>query len=264
LVIFHSDTNKRLREQGWLAAINESGNPSQARSRFTESAIAALSELGLLYRKMPLEERDELFNQNNLKRFFDTLLSTQDLNSVTKLEIVTYLIRLSINVFKEKYTESNKDTNTIASLVNDYLDKAVAICEEITYKEKLNQSKFELQNKKMEYLCEWYKIPTRDKIRFKNFIKINLNFVPQNFIIYHYKDDEIRGSFSDNSDQNFEIILTLNRMVKRAFLRINRVFTSMENNPLYASQNLIIKQTKEEYLLYYEKSTFKVSKNKIL
>lgn len=264
MVIFHSDTNKRLREQGWLAVINEGGNPSQARSRITESAIAALSELGLLYRKMPIEERDELFNLYNLKRFFDTLLSTECLNSVTKLDFVTYLIRLSINLFKEKYTESNKDTNTVTSLVNDYLDKAAAICEEIAYKEKLNQSKFELENKKMEYLCEWYKIPTRDKIRFKDFIKSNLNFVPQNFIVYHYKDDEIRGSFSDNYDQNFEIILTLNRMGKRAFLRINHIFASMENNPIYASQNFIINQTKDEYLLYYEKSTFKVSKNKTL
>jgi len=264
LVIITSPVKKKLLEKGWLEALKEGGNISQSRGRITDQTIIALSDLALLYKKMPKEERDELFNLYNLRRFFDTILSPEDLNNVTKLDFVTYLIRMSINLFKEKYTESSKDTSTIASLVNDYLDKAADICEEITYKEKLNQSKFEIGDKKKEYLCEWHKIPTRDKIRLKDFIKSNMSFTPQNFVIFNKKDDEIKGSFSDKSGLNFEVVFTLNKREKHAYLRINRIFPSMENNPLYASQKFIINQIKDEYLLYYEKSTFKISTNRSL
>jgi hypothetical protein len=250
---------EKLEEEGWEEAIKEGGNPSQTRNRTNELFYLALSDIVLLYKKLPTKERDELFSLPNLKNFFDTIVSDDTTNGIANLEIASYLMEKSAEIFKEKFTENNKDTATIANLVNDSLDKASNICKEITYKEKLEQKGFEISDESITYLCSWNKMLNRDKYRLKDHIRKGLRFAINEFELYRKKNNvnELEGSFKDNLGKIYDFTLILHKSERYVSLRI-------KGNLLYANQDFPIESRNGEYLLYYKKDSFTIERADLL
>jgi hypothetical protein len=243
--MFRKPIREKLKTEGWTAVIKKGGNASQSKNRTNELVLIALSDIVLLYNKLPREDRDELFSLRNLRNIFDTILSVDFADNITNLEIATYLMKKSMEIFKEKFNEVNKDTTTIANLISDPLDKALNICEEITYKEKLNSNKFEVTNENIRYLCSWDKILTRDRLRFKDYIKSGMKFIVRKFEIQRnqHNVNQIIGSFEDNLGKKFSFSLILYEVDKYASLKIQAIDFNTQ-------RDFSIKSSDGEYLLY--------------
>jgi hypothetical protein len=245
-----NETRKMLKKKTWSDFLKESGNPSQKKGRIEEQVIVALADLVLLYEKMDKEDRNVLFNLHNLKKLFDTLQNAYDLNDIVKMDVALYMMKKSIEIFKEKCSENNKDSYTIANLINEHLDKAFDICDDLVNREKISQSQGNSTKSQEKYLCSWYKIIKRDRNILKEFIKNKVKFIPKNFDIYHdLKTDIISGQFENNEGRIYTIKFTINKVESTAFLLIQSVGDHFQ-------QRFTIHNRNDEYLLYYSPSGF--------
>lgn len=247
--MFKKESRQKLREKGW-DAVMEGGNPSQSRGRIEEQVIIALADLALLNEKMPIEYRDKLFNVRNFKNLFDTLIYNNDLKDTVRLDMALYLMKKSIETFKEIFAEINKDSYTIANLINDPLDRAYDICDELVHKVKISQSQTNLSDSQKTYLCSWYKIRKRDRNILRGFIKNMVKFIPKNFDINHdLQEDIITGKFENNEGRVYRIKFTINKVESTAFLLIQSIGDHFQ-------QIFTIYNRNDEYLLFYAPSGF--------
>ena len=256
--MFNKNTRKLLMDPKPLYFRSpEMSNPSKTWKDFKRITITAVNDMALLYPKLSPEKRDELYNLQNFKKLFDTLLSTREANSLEELDIAVYAIEKSINVFKKRYIDQNINTLVLASVITDYLEKTLEICKDISYKEKLKLHLPEFENRKIGYLCSWNEIVGREKKYLLNFIEYYLDYHPLELNINYYDSGKrISGYFNGLTEEKEEptkyyVKLIMNNIKDEATLVID------DGQGFKESQKFIVKSKGNDYLLFYDSDVIK-------
>lgn len=247
--MFSKPLRAKLIKHNWLKVAKDSGNESQLWRREKDNVLRALSDIVLLNKKLPQEKRDELYNLQNFKNVFDVLLSFENANKLVKLEISQYLLQKSIMVFKWENSRQNKNTSAMAEIINDYLYKALDICKDIAYKEKIKQIPLEIQKEGIRYLCSWSEITERENRNLQEYIVHRFGLVPDKLNLHHnYPNHEIKGEFEYFGEPSgkYYIKLTLNGLKDKASIMIH------DKKGYEEEEQLIVKQKNEDYLIYYK------------
>lgn len=255
--MLQNEFRSKLIKHGWLQAISEGGNKSQSWRRIKDKATRTISDLVLLHEKLPQEKKDELYNLQNLKKFFDSLLPYPSDDNIVKLDIACYLAEKSINVFRSYHMNNNKNTIAIASVVSDYLDKASQICNDITYKEKIKKTEISIPKEELRYFANWKQISTREKGNLVSFLCEVLDLITDEVNInYPLYEDHIEGDFEDAYEKKkYYFRLSLDYPRNTASL----IITDKERIKIV--RKFTVKIHNGDYLLYYGKEEIKILKD---
>jgi hypothetical protein len=248
--MFKKPFRSKLIKHGWLAAAKEGGNESQSWRRVKDQVKTAISDMILLYKELPQDKRNELFNLYNLNGFFDILLSYEDTTDVVDLDMESYLIEMSISKFQSTYRKQNRNTLILANVINEYLQKTIQICKDIAYKEKLNRIEIIIPREELRYLCSWSEVIDREKGMLENFlIRAMAVYFNKAHLQMSKNKTEICGKCIDEIYGNtFDLRLVLNQTKDKADLIVTH------ENGREAKQQFIVKSINNDYLLYYGKS----------
>ncbi len=256
--MFQYNFRSKLIKHGWLRATSEGGNKSQSWHRIKNNATKTISDLVLLHEKLPQEKKDELYNLQNLKKLFDTLLPYSGNNDIVKLDIACYLAERSINVFRFHHMNSNKNTMAMSSVVSEYLDRASQICSDITYKEKFERTELRIPKEELRYLANWKQISTREKGNLESFLGEVMDLITDKVNIrYPQYGDDIDGDFEDvysNKKYYFRLGLDNPRNTASLFITDKKGYEIV--------QKFTVKIDKGDYLLYYGKEEINKMKEK--
>ncbi|MDN5868338.1 MAG: hypothetical protein L0H55_13205 [Candidatus Nitrosocosmicus sp.] len=246
--MFKESFRKKLIEQGWLEAVKEGGNEHQSWRRVKNNTKTAISDLVLLYEKLPQEKRDEIFNLQNFEELFNQLLTPMESSNQTRLELANYLIKKLIILFKREHTLQNRNTIVLGNVINEYLDKALEICKDIFYLRKMNKVPKEISKEGIRYLCSWSELIDREKNNLEQFISDKHGLFPFEINIEHNlsKKFEIKGNFEDQGREKYFLKLYLNESKSEANLLIQ------DKNDYKTIDQFIVKHLNNEYLLYYK------------
>ena len=236
-------------------------NPSKTWRDYKRITNTAINDMILLYQKLDLEKRNELYNLNNFKRFFDILLKPDfdKSDNIVKLEMANHIIEKSIIIFKEKHKQQNQNTQILASIVIDYLDKASEICRDITYKEKMSNTDLVIPKEELISFGWWNELVKRDKINIENFLGDLWLIIPDGEInLRRHSNTEIIGNFTDFiTKAAYNIEFTLNGARDKANLSV------YNKNGFNENVQFIVKPKHEDYLLYYVESAIEKIKAKL-
>jgi hypothetical protein len=246
--MFSKPLRAKLIKHNWLKVAKDSGNESQLWRREKDNVLRAISDIVLLNKKLPQEKRDELYNLQNFKNVFDALLSFENTNTLVKLEISQYLLQKSIKIFKREHLRQNKNTPVSAEIINDYLNKALEICKDIAYKDKIKQTPLEIQKEGIRYLCSWSEVIEREKRNLQDFIVDLTGLMPIKFNLRYIdsKKNKITGDFEDQSGDKCYIELTLGYTKDKANLLI------YDKKDYEVKEEITVKQKNNDFLLYYK------------
>jgi hypothetical protein len=256
--MFQKPFRKKLMKHGWLEAAKEGGNESQSWRRAKNNVITAISDMILLYQKLPQDKRNELFKLQNFKDFFDILLLYEKPQNLVKLDIANYLITKSIYLFQIEHSLQNKNTQVLASVINDYLKKALEICNDIIYKEKLSRIDIKIPKEELRYLCRWSEIVTREKNELGFFLADVMDLIMDKIdLTMSYDKKEIYGNcIGAYNEGSYDLRLTLNHSKDKANLIISN------EKGLNEIQQFTVKTKDDDYLLYYGKLEIDKKKDK--
>lgn len=180
----------KLSKHGWLEASKEGGNQSQTLRRIKVYMKQDLADMTLLYKKLPKEKRDQLYNQENFSDIFELLLEHDNYDDPVKSSIAVSLVEKSLDYFKVEFSEQNKNTQVISSVIIDQLDKAKEICKDIVYKQKFKNIQHELPKEGLRYLASWSEIVVREKGNLESFLAEVLDLIPDKLNIHYSYYDE--------------------------------------------------------------------------
>lgn len=163
-----NNVKKALREQKWLEYIDSYKNPSDTWSNIKKSVNNAIDEFPLLA-NLPKDRQEQLFTPQNIKKIVEFLFSINVSNS-RKTEIAALLANHGINVCKEEYEKAFRDIPDIVNITSNYLDSAIKICNDISYKSTTIALEKEALEKNLLFLFNWNKALDRERNRFDDFI----------------------------------------------------------------------------------------------
>jgi hypothetical protein len=249
--MFKKPIRDKLRKHGWLEVAKEGGNESQSWRRTKDNVTTAISDMRLLYNKLPQDKREELFNLQNFKDLFDILIYPINLSDLVKLEIANYLVSKSILLFQSIHRGQNENTRTLSSVVNDYLKKAIEICNDITYRERLDHiNNNNLPKEGLTYLASWNEIVDREENNLRSFISDLIDkLIGEIYLEMSYDKKEISGKVIEYyTSEPYDMRLTISDTKDRADLLISN------ENGFKATQQFIVKSYNYDYLLYYRTS----------
>lgn len=190
---------KVLLEQTWSDFIKNESNPSQSRRRILDNASEAIRDLTLIAKKLPNDDFYNVFTEKTLISLLKSLfyegerLKDSDLSS--DAELASLVASLSIRVCRDEYASLNKYMPNSAQPVIDYFDRTIAICEETGYRTQLERIEKEFIKKNNEYICRVEEIQNKDRNRFLDYAKQELDIDLSFFHISietRYRDDNHR------------------------------------------------------------------------
>ena len=167
---------KNLSERNWLNIERQESNPSQTWLRLKKQSITAINDLILLANKLPEDKQKEIFSPARVEALVVQILylgifsqSHKDFNS-RKSEIAARLIKRGIDLNINQYVNSSPDTPSLIKPTLDHLRQTVDICNDISYKMKLNSIDEEMEGSEYRYLFSWKNMLTREESRLISFI----------------------------------------------------------------------------------------------
>lgn len=247
--MFNKKTRKELLELNTLRFTkDESSNPSGRWNRWKNQLNTEINDAVLLYQKLPLQKKNELYNLQTFKKLLDILLDEGELNP-TKIELADYCVRKSIKIFTKKFKSANPSTPALSSVINDYLDKASDICQDISYRERRSEMNRKFPVEDNRYLFTWDDVTKREKGRLTNYLSHVLNILVDEIkLIQYHRRNSIKGTIKDIHDLNYSIEITRDIARKKAKLII-------QNNEGFSVEKLFdMKPDNGKHLVYYEKS----------
>ena len=190
---------KVLLEQTWSDFIKNESNPSQSRRRILDNAGEAIRDLTLIARKLPNDDFHNVFTEKSIISLLKSLLyggeRLKDNDLSSDAELASLIASLSIRVCRDEYSSLNKYMPNSAQPVIDYFDRTIAICEETGYKTQLERIEKEFIKKNNEYICRVEEIQNKDRNRFFDYAKQELDI---DLALFHisietrYHDDNHR------------------------------------------------------------------------
>jgi hypothetical protein len=128
----------------------------------------------------------------------------------------------------------------LASVINDYSDKASEICKDITYKEKMSQINLVIPKERLRYLGSWKELVKRDKNNLIGFFIEVWYLILDDISFTHFSDNEIIGNFIDvNDKETYKFRLNLNNAKDKTILAV------YNNKGFNANEQFIVKPKNE-------------------
>ncbi len=256
--MFKKPFRSKLIKHTWLEVIKEGGNEYQTFRRINDGMIEDLADMVLLYKKLPKEKRDELFTQENFKDIFNLLLEHEKYDDSMKLSIAVFLVEKSLQFFKIEFSKQNRNTQVIANVINDQLDKAKEICKDIVYNQKMKNIEPEFPKEELRYLASWNELAVREKGELENFLATVMDLIPEKFDLHYSSiNNSYYGDFQEvNYKDNFYLHLELNNVKDKAILTVT------PDGGFKESIQFTVKPHEDDYLLYYGRSEIEKMKSK--
>jgi hypothetical protein len=156
------------------------------------------------------------------------------------------------------YDYQNKNTPVLTSVINENLQKAVGICNDIIYREKLNNFNIKIPTEEYVYLCSWNEVIDREKDNLVTFLNEVMDvYIEKVQLTMSQNKTVISGKcINDYTGIIFDLRLILNYTRDRADLIV------YDKNGFEAKQQLTVKSNNNDYLLYFGKSEIKILKEK--
>lgn len=225
----------------------ESANPSGRWKRWKKQLNTEISDAVLLYQKIPLEKKNELYNLQTFRNLLDILLDDREINPV-KIELAEYCVRKSIQLFIRELKLQNPSTPALSNVINDYLEKASEICQDISYKEKRNQLGLKYSTENERYLFTWEYVSKREKRRLISYLSHVMNILVDDIKLFQYhRQNIIKGTIKDIHDLSYNIEITRDIARQKAMLIVF-------NDDGFLEEKLFeMKIEKENHIVYYGK-----------
>ena len=136
-------------------------------------ANTAIRDLTLLSDILPIEERKEIFNYNNIHPLMTSITKTQlnrEEHSVEfpNIDLVFSLIGQGILLLKFKYELMNKGSPNLSQITIEHLERTVGICYDIANITRNEELQKGAKDNKQVYLFDWDNIVREN--RYHNFL----------------------------------------------------------------------------------------------
>lgn len=174
--MFRKEIRKKIKEQKWLALEREDSNPTQMWHRIQRQCVSAIDDLILVAAKLPEDKLKEIFSPDRVDQLVGRILDSGQANSYNnglnprKAELAAMLVKKGIDINSSQYLQLNEDTPLLIKPTIDHLKQTVSICNDISYKLKLQYIEKEAEIMKSRYLFSWNNMLGREKRRLLKFI----------------------------------------------------------------------------------------------
>ena len=219
--------------------------------RIRDQSIRALSDLSLLAEKSPNNKLRQIFNENTIKDLLFAIFLIDRSESKLKersadVQLAAEFVRIGIDVCMSEYEKWNKDNPESSKPTMDYLDKAVAICNEIGFKSRMNLMEKESNENKYKLICIWEETDRKNKDKFDQYILKEMKIdddIPMTRINNKYtsfeKEWDLIEDIGDPSENGYlgKVIVNINPVENKGKIKFYN-----DKNEEIKIKNIVIKK----------------------
>ena len=165
---------KQFEDHNLLYILKHSSNKSYEWIEIRRKSITHISDLALIASKSPDDKLQQIFNENTLKDLLWALFLIDQSESKLKprsadVLLASKFVEIGLRVCISEYEKWNKDTPKSSEPTIEYLNKAIAICNEIGFKYRMNtMEKKSLKNK--TFIGIWEELYNKNYSQFKEYL----------------------------------------------------------------------------------------------